>query len=48
MLHEELTTEAAQKEKLLQEALSIYTFLTKVSLVLETVCVCVCVCVSAR
>ncbi|XP_056867453.1 spectrin beta chain, non-erythrocytic 5 isoform X2 [Takifugu flavidus] len=31
MLHEELTTEAAQKEKLLQEALSIYTFLTKVS-----------------
>lgn len=41
MLHEELTTEAAQKEKLLQEALSIYTFLTKVSSVLETVCVCV-------
>lgn len=32
MLHEELTTEAARKEKLLQEALSIYAFLDKVSL----------------
>lgn len=44
-LHEELTAEAAQKEKLLQEALSIYTFLTEVSLALERVFVCVCVCV---